>query len=58
MERLKVYDKMTVYKNGLESKGLKVDMGETKVMILGWDLHTLQTSGKCLCAVCRKCVIF
>ena len=27
--------KMTVYKNGLESKGLKVDMGETKVMILG-----------------------
>ena len=27
--------KMTVYKNRLESKGLKMDMGETKVMILG-----------------------
>ena len=39
-------------KNGLESKGLKVNMGKTKVAISGRDLHTLQTSGKYLCAVC------
>ena len=33
--------KMAVYKNGLESKGLKVNMGKTKVTILGRNLHTL-----------------
>ena len=47
---------MTVWKNGLESKRMKVDMGKTKVMISGGDLHTLQTSGKYPCAVFRKCV--
>ena len=46
--------KMAVRKNGLESKGLNMNMGKTKVMILGRDLHTLQTSGKYPCAVCRK----
>ena len=46
--------KMAGWKNGLESKGLKVNMGKTKVMISGKDLHTLQTSGKYPCAVCRK----
>ena len=46
--------KMAVWKNGLESKGLTVNMGKTKVMILGRDLHTLQSSGKYPCAVCRK----
>ena len=46
--------KMAVLKNGLESKGLTVNMGKTKVMILGRDLHTLQSSGKYPCAVCRK----
>ena len=46
--------KMAVWKNVLESKGLKVNMGKAKVMISGRDLHTLQTSGKYLCAVCRK----
>ena len=35
--------KMAVWKNGLETKGLKVNMGKTKVMISGRDLHTLQT---------------
>ena len=29
-------------------------MEKTKVMILGRNLHTLQTSGKYPCAVCRK----
>ena len=32
--------KMAVWKNGLESKGLKVNMGTTKVMISGRDPHT------------------
>ena len=31
-----------------------MNTGKTKVMILGRDLHTLQTSGKYPCAVCRK----
>ena len=31
-------------------------MGKTKLMISGTDLHTLQTSGKYPCAVCRKAV--
>ena len=46
--------KMAVWKNGLESKGLKVNMGKSKVMISGRDLYTLQTSGKYPCVVCRK----
>ena len=46
--------KMAVWKNGLESRGLKVNMGKTKLMISGRDLHTLQSSGKYPCAVCRK----
>ena len=46
--------KMAVWKNGLESKRLKVNMGKTKVMIPGRDLQTLQTSAKYPCAVCRK----
>ena len=46
--------KMAVWENDLESKGLKVNMGKTKVMISGRDLHTLQTSGKYPCAVCMK----
>ena len=45
---------MVIRKNGLEPKGLKVNMGKTKVMISGRDLHTLQTSGKYPEAVCRK----
>ena len=40
--------------DGLESKGLKVDIGKTKVMISGRDLHTLQTSDKYPYAVFRK----
>ena len=48
--------KVAVWKNGLESKGMKLNMGKTKVVISGRDLHTLQTSGKCPCAVCRKYV--
>ena len=46
--------KTAVWKTGLESKGLKVNMGKTKVMISGRDLHILHTSGKYPCAVWRK----
>ena len=47
--------KMAVWKNGLESNGLKVNMGKTKVMILGsWDLRTMQISGRYPCVVCTK----
>ena len=45
---------MVVCKYCLEPKGLEVNMGKTKVIISGRDLHTLQTSDKYLCAICRK----
>ena len=46
--------KIPVWKNGLESKGLKMNTGKTKVMISGGDPYILQTSGKYPCALCRK----
>ena len=46
--------KMEVWKNCLESKGLKVNTGKTKVMISCRNLHTMHTSGKYPCAVCRE----
>ena len=45
---------MAVWKKGLESKVLKVNMGKTKIMISGRILHTLQTCGKYSCAVCKE----
>ena len=47
-----IMTKMEVWKNDLESKGgLKVNMGKTKVMVMGRDLNTVQTSGRYHCAV-------
>ena len=46
--------KKAVWKNGLESKELKVNMWKTKVMISDRVLQTSQTSGKYPCAVSRK----
>ena len=46
--------KITVWKNGLEPKGLKVNTRKTKVIISGRDLYTFHTSGKYPCAVCRQ----
>ena len=46
--------KMAVSKNGLESKGLKININKTKVMTSGRNLHTLQTFGKYPCAICRR----
>ena len=37
--------KMAVSKNGLESKGLKININKTKVITSGRNLHTLQVSG-------------
>ena len=48
--------KMAVWKNGLELKGLKVNIGKTIVTISGRDLYALQTSSKYPCTVCRKVV--
>ena len=46
--------KMAVWKNGLEPKRLKVNIGKNKVMISGRDLHTLVTSGIYPFVLCRK----
>ena len=43
-----------VWKNGLESKGLNVNMGKIKILIASRDLHALQTSGRYHCELCRK----
>ena len=45
--------KMKVWKSGMESKGLRVNMGKTKFLISGTGLDLLQDSGKFPCAVCR-----
>ena len=41
------------WKNGMESKGLRVNMKKTKIMISGPQLGTLKDTGKFPCAVCR-----
>ena len=47
-------DSLATWKEKLESKGLRVNMGKTKIMISGPELHTLKDSGKFPCGVCRK----
>ena len=42
------------WKKHLEAKGLRVNMGKTKIMISGKNLHSLRDSGKHPCGVCRK----
>ena len=44
--------KMEVWKEGMEEKGLRVNMGKTKCMISGSQLDKLQKTGKLPCAVC------
>ena len=46
--------KILVWKNDLESKGLKVNIRKSKFMISGRDFLSFQTSGKYPCTVCRK----
>ena len=47
-------NKFLLWKNGLESRGLKVNMKKMKVMISGLKLNTLRDTGKYPCVVCRK----
>ena len=51
LERL--IERVLEWKNGLESKGLRVNMSKTKFMASGLDLGVLHDSGKYPCAVCR-----
>ena len=46
--------KLGSWKKHLEAKGLRVNMGKTKIMICGKDLHSLKDSGKHPCGVCHK----
>ena len=41
------------WKKGMERKGLRVNVGKTKIMIDGTGLNLLQSSGKFPCGVCR-----
>ena len=45
--------KLRAWKTGMESKGLRVNMKKTKIMISGIGLNVLKDSGKFPCAVCR-----
>ena len=46
--------KLANWKKHLEAKGLRVNMGKTKIMISGKNLHSLRDSGKHPCGVCCK----
>ena len=45
--------KLKNWKDGMESKGLRVNMRKTKLMISGHRLDLLRDSGAFPCAVCR-----
>ena len=46
--------KLRRWKNGLEAKGLRVNVGKTKVMKCGSGLQKVVDSGKYPCGVCGK----
>jgi len=46
--------KLSTWKTNLEEKGLRVNLGKTKVMISGTGLETLKDSGRFPCGVCRQ----
>ena len=46
--------KLGSWKTNLEAKGLRVNMGKTKIMVCGKDLRSIKDSGKHPCGVCRK----
>jgi hypothetical protein len=41
-----------LWKNGMEEKGLRVNMGKTKILVSGTQLDQLKKTGKHPCAVC------
>ena len=46
--------KLNKWKTDLEAKGLRVNMGKTKIIVSGVNLQTLKDSGEYPCSVCRK----
>ena len=46
--------KIQKWKNGFESKGLRVNVTETKVMKCNQGLQVGENSGKWPCGICRK----
>ena len=47
-------EKIKIWKEGLESKGLKVNTGKTKVMKCHVDANMQVESGKYPCGICGK----
>ena len=45
-------EKLKIWKKGMEEKGLRVNMGKTKIMVSGPQMDVLRKSGKYPCAVC------
>ena len=50
----KVVDRLKVWKDNLEAKGLRVNLLKTKVMVSGPELQTLKDSSQYPCAICRN----
>jgi len=46
--------KLRVWKAGMESKGLRVNMKKTKFLISGVGLNLLQDSGEFPCSICHS----
>ena len=46
--------KLATFKQKLETKGLHINMGKTKIMTSGPDLNNLVDSGKFPCSICRS----
>ena len=46
--------KLNKWKTEMEAKGLRINMGKTKIMVSGVNLQTLKDSGEYPCSVCRK----
>ena len=50
----KCVSKLKAWKEGMENKGLRVNMKKTKLMVTGPGLDVLRDSGAFPCAVCRN----
>ena len=52
--QLELEERHLTCKNNIGSKGLKVNIGKTKIMKCGTNEGPVFSSGKCLCGVCKK----
>ena len=50
-------EKLKIWKKGMEDKGLRVNIGKTKVMVSGPQMDLLKKSGKYPFAVCMNQMI-